>query len=90
MIAAKNERITARVNEHVKETLITAAELVGSTLNQFLIQSALEKAETIIEKNKLIHFSEKDAQVFFEALDNPPEANSKLKTAFENYKNKIG
>jgi len=90
MITAKNERITARVSEQVKDTLTVAADIVGATLNQFLIQSALEKAENIIEKDKTIHLSSKDAEVFFNALDNPPEPNIKLKNAFENYKNKIG
>ncbi len=90
MDTIKNERITARVTEQVKETLSSAAEIMGATLNQFLIQAALEKAENIIEKDKIIRLSNKDAQVFFNALDNPPEPNIKLKNAFENYKNKIG
>ncbi len=90
MTTAKHERITARVSEHVKDTLTVAADLTGATLNQFLIQAALEKAENIIEKDKMIYLSDKDAQVFFNALDNPPEPNKKLKNAFKNYKNKIG
>lgn len=90
MNSAKNERITARVTEQVKDTLSTAADLMGSTLNQFLIQAALEKAESIIEKDKVIYLSNKDAEVFFNALDNPPEPNEKLKNAFKNYKKKIG
>ncbi len=63
---------------------------MGTSLNQFLIQSALEKAENIIEKDKIIHLSHKDAEVFFNALENPPEPNIKLKSAPENYKNKMG
>jgi uncharacterized protein (DUF1778 family) len=55
-----------------------------------LIQAALEKAENIIEKDKMIYLSDRDAQVFFDALDNPPEPNTKLKSAFERYKNKMG
>jgi len=90
MITAKNERITARVSEQVKDTLTIAADIVGATLNQFLIQSALEKAENIIQKDKIIHLSNEDAQVFFNALNNPPEPNIKLKNAFNNYKNKMG
>ena len=89
MPVANNERITARVSEHVKETLIAAAELTGATLNQFLVQSALEKAENIIEKDKLIHLSNKDAQLFFDALENPPEPNAKLINAVKNYKANI-
>ena len=90
MTSAKNERITARVSGQVKDTLTVAADIVGSTLNQFLIQAALEKAENIIEKDKIIFLSNKDAQVFFNALDTPPEPNKKLKNAFKNYKNKFG
>jgi len=90
MITAKNERITARVSKQVKDTLAVAADLVGATLNQFLIQAALERAENIIEKDKVIRLSNRNAQVFFHALDNPTEPNIKLKNSFENYKNKIG
>jgi len=89
MPAINNERITARVSEQIKETLMAAADLTGATLNQFLVQSALEKAENIIEKDKLIHLSNKDAQFFFDALENPPEPNSKLKNAVKNYKANI-
>jgi uncharacterized protein (DUF1778 family) len=90
MNIAKNERITARVNEQVKDTLLAATDIVGTTLNQFLIQAALEKAENIIDKNKIIYLSKKDTKVFFDALDNPPEPNAKIKSAVNQYKNKIG
>ncbi len=86
MNIVKNERITARVSEQVKETLMIASDLMGATLNQFLIQAALEKAEDIIDKDKRIHLSYKDAEVFFNTLDYPPETNLKLKKAIERYK----
>lgn len=89
MPVVNNERITARVSEQIKETLMAAADLTGATLNQFLVQSALEKAESIIEKDKLIHLSNKDAQLFFDMLENPPEPNAKLKNAVKNYKANI-
>lgn len=89
MSVINNERITARVSEQIKETLISAADLTGATLNQFLVQSALEKAESIIEKDKIIHLSNKDAQLFFDMLENPPEPNSKLKNAVKNYRANI-
>jgi len=86
MTTIKNERITARVSEQVKDTLATAANITGATLNQFLIQAALEKAEHIIEKDKIIHLRQKDSKVFFEAMENPPVPNNKLKKAFNTYK----
>ena len=90
MTTIKNERITARVSEQVKDTLTIAANITGATLNQFLIQAALEKAENIIEKDKIIHISLKDAKVFFDAIENPPAPNSKLKSAFNTYKQDFG
>ena len=84
-----NERITARVSEQIKQILTVAADLTGATLNQFLVQAALEKAEHIIEKNKLIQLSKNDAEVFFGALENPPEPNAKLMNAVKNYRNYI-
>ena len=89
MPVVNNERITARVSEQIKETLIAAADLTGATLNQFLVQSALEKAESIIEKDKMIHLSNKDAQIFFDMLENSPEPNKKLKNAVKNYRANI-
>ncbi len=84
MDSIKNERITARVTEQVKNTLNIAANIMGATLNQFLIQAALEKAE------KIIYLSEEDIQLFFYALENPPKPNEKLKNAFVMYREQIG
>lgn len=89
MSTINNERITARVTEHIKDTLLAAAELTGATLNQFLIQSALEKAEDIIEKDKLIQLSDKDTLFFFQSLEAPPTPNSKLTNAIDNYRANI-
>jgi uncharacterized protein (DUF1778 family) len=69
--------------------LETTANLMGATLNQFLVQAALEKAENIIEKDKVISLSNKDAKLFFDILDSPPEPNKKLKNAFDNYNRMI-
>lgn len=90
MTTIKTERITARVSESIKDTLGIAANLMGATLNQFLVQAALEKAENIIEKDKVISLSSEDAKLFFDILDSPPEPNKKLKNAFDNYKSMIG
>ena len=89
MSTINNERITARVSENIKETLIAAAELTGATLNQFLVQSALEKAEDIIEKDKLIQLSHKDSICFFDSLENPSMPNAKLTSAVASYRANI-
>lgn len=78
-------RITARVSQNVVEILETAATLVGSTLNQFVTQAALEKAEKIIENEKIIRLSQEAATWFFDLVDNPPAPSPELKNAFQRY-----
>lgn len=75
-------RITARVPENIHSVLSEAAALVGATLNQFVVQSALERATNIIEHERFIYLSSQASKKFIDALDDPPSANAKLKAAF--------
>jgi uncharacterized protein (DUF1778 family) len=85
-ILKEKERISARVPQHAYQTLTQAAEISGATLNQFLLQAALEKAQMIIEKNRTIKLSTQSAKVFFDAIENPPKPKGKLKKAMKIYK----
>ena len=80
-----NLRVSARVTSRVYETLAQAAELSGATMNQFIVQSAYEKAQEVIEKERFIRMTTRSASVFFEALENPPEPTKKLKQAARAY-----
>lgn len=79
-------RITARVSESVRETLEQAAELLGATVNQFVVQTAYQEAQRVIERESTIRLSQKDAARIFSLLDDAPEANRKLKKAVQVYK----
>ncbi|RKZ38165.1 MAG: DUF1778 domain-containing protein [Gammaproteobacteria bacterium] len=81
-----NEQILKPLSNQIREVLQQAANLVGITLNQFIIQASLEKAQTIIEHEQIVHLCKKDAEVFFKALDNPPPPNDKLVEAVTFYK----
>jgi uncharacterized protein (DUF1778 family) len=78
-------RLTARVPLQVQETLELAAAMVGATVNQFMVQSALREAERIIEQERVIRLSARDAEVFIQALENPPSPNAKLKAALQSH-----
>lgn len=80
------ERITARVSSAVAETLNEAAELAGTTLNSFVIQAALEKAQRVIDREKMIHLTRNDAAMLLDLLDNPPAPNAAMMKAFERFK----
>lgn len=82
----KTERVTARISENVYYTLDQAASILGATLNQFLVQSAFEKAQRVIEHERIITLSEEDTRLFFDAVENPPPLNEKLRRTIERYK----
>ena len=42
------KRITARVSEGVRDTLEQAAELLGATVNQFVVQTAYVEAHKLL------------------------------------------
>lgn len=79
-------RITARVTQEVKERLSMAATLSGiSSINSFILNAALEKADEIIKREESIRLSSQDSILFVEALDRPAQLHPKLKEAFNQY-----
>ena len=83
------KRFQTRMPYHVHDKLMHASELLGATLNQFIIQSALEKAQLILEQERVLNITQKDAEVFFEAIENPPPPNKELVKAAIAYKRKF-
>jgi uncharacterized protein (DUF1778 family) len=82
-------RITARMSGPLVEKLQQAADLCGSTLNQFLVQAALKEADRIIEQERVIRFTKEDAELFMDMLDAPRAPNEALMKAYERYKDKM-
>lgn len=76
--ARAEERIPARMPTAVYDRVVEAAQAVGATLNQFLVQSALEKANEILEQERVIKLSAHAAKTVFDLMDNPPAPNERL------------
>lgn len=85
---APNERghISAQVSDAVADTLLEAAELTGATLDQFVVQSALENAHRIIDRERMISVTREDAAFLLDLLDSPPAPNEAMTKAFARYK----
>ena len=79
-------RFTNRMAQPVALKLQEAADLTGTTLNQFMVQAALEKAEKILEREKTIYFSKNDAAMLMNLLDAPAKPNAALLKAYERFK----
>jgi uncharacterized protein (DUF1778 family) len=83
-------RITARVPAQLRETLEEAAAIIGTTINQFVVQSAFVEAQRVIERETIIRLSHEDAKKVFFLIDNPPKPNKKLKEAFRAHSEVFG
>jgi len=83
------KRITARVPDNVRVTLEQAAELLGATVNQFVVQTAYQEAQRVIERESVIRLSQKDAMKVLSLLDHPPKPNQRLKQAVKAFKGTV-
>lgn len=85
MLPVSERRLTTRITDRVQETLQAAADLVGATLNQFVVQAALEKAEKIIENESTMILTRRESMRLLQLLDNPPPRNEKFLAAQARY-----
>ena len=81
--AKAEERIPARMPTAVYDRVVEAAQAVGATLNQFLVQSALEKANEILEQERVIKLSANAAKAVFDLMENPPAPSERLQAAMQ-------
>lgn len=89
-ISPKSARFDARLSPEQKAMFEKAASLQGyKTLSDFVIQVVQEAAAGIIDRHQTILASERDRQVFFNALANPPKPSKRLIKAARDYKKMI-
>jgi len=81
-------RITARVPQNVQDTLQHAADLVGSPLNQFIVQAALREAQRVIDRERIVELSSHDAAFLLKLLEKPARPNARLAEALQNYRSR--
>ena len=85
-VALERDRISTRVPKEVRDRLEEAADRTGATINQFVVQAALEKADQILERDRVTRLSARDAEWLLDMLDQPPRPpNAKLQRALDNY-----
>lgn len=85
-IAKEHARFDARLSKELKELFEKAAHLGGyRSLTDFVLLTVQEKAKQIIQENEQIIASEKDGQLFFDAITHPKKPSKTLKNALEDY-----
>jgi uncharacterized protein (DUF1778 family) len=83
-------RFDTRLPKEQKEYFEYAANLGGfRNLTEFMIFSAQQQANIIVENRNAILASKMDQEIFFEAIMKPSRPNSKLKKAVTRYNQAI-
>lgn len=83
----KNARFDTRLPKEQKVFFEKAARLGGyRNLTDFVVMAVQEKAKQIISEKERIIASQKDSEIFFNALMNPKEPNEELSKAANEFK----
>jgi uncharacterized protein (DUF1778 family) len=85
MLAQTANRLTTRITGHVQDKLQAAADILGSTLNQFVVQAALEKAEKVIENESTILLTRKESLWLLDLIENPSPRSERFRKAQARY-----
>lgn len=86
-IKQSKARFDTRLSQEQKDLFERAAQVGGyRSLTDFVVLTVQEKAKEIISEKERIIASEKDSEIFFEAITNSPKANKNLTDAANEYK----
>jgi uncharacterized protein (DUF1778 family) len=80
------QRIDVRLRQDQKTCIEKAAGIKGVSLTDFIIQNAVENATRTIREHETWTLERPDAELFFEALLNPPAPGARLLSAAKRYK----
>ncbi|GEM_PF-426466 len=68
----KSERLAARATPRQKAAIQRAADIAGRSITDFIIDSALKAAEKTLRDYQILELTEREAEAFFDAIENPP------------------
>jgi uncharacterized protein (DUF1778 family) len=86
----KDERLEARVTPDQKRLIERAAELLGSTVTDFVVVSAQQAAADTIRDFETLVLRDQARDVFINAILNPPPPNDAARAAVQRYKTEMG
>ncbi len=85
-VIREQARFDARLPKELKQFFEKAAYLGGfRSLTDFIILTVKEKAKEIIKEKEQVIASEKDSQIFFDAITKPNKPSKTLKKALDDY-----
>lgn len=81
--AKRDTTINVRVSVKTRDLIDTAAELIGKTRSEFVLESARQHAIDVLLDQRLFSLREKEYEAFLNALDNPPDPPERLWALFK-------
>jgi uncharacterized protein (DUF1778 family) len=82
----EQSRFDARLPKEQKQFFERAAYIGGyRNLTDFVILAVQEKAKEIIKEKEQVFASERDSQIFFDAITKPKKPSKTLKKALDDY-----
>ena len=81
----RDERIDCRVNLESKQLFARAAQISGSSISAFIVESARARAIRILAEHERLVLNNEARDQFMQALDNPPSPNATLRAAAKKY-----
>ena len=86
----RGARLEARVSAAQKSLLQRAAALSGRTLSEFVVASAQDAANKVIQDHAAIELSRSEQIAFVTALLDPPKPPARLRRAAAAYRQQMG
>jgi uncharacterized protein (DUF1778 family) len=83
------ERLGFRLDQETKSLIERAARLERRKLTDFCVTALTGAARRTIAEHETLTLSERDRQVFFDVLINPPKPNERLIRAVADHKRRI-
>ena len=74
----RTEKLDLRLTAQAKLTLQSAAEVTHKTLSDFVLESALARADSVLAERQVFRLDAERWRAFLAALDAPPKARPRL------------
>ena len=82
-------RLVARAKPETHRLIAEAAELQGSTVSQFLLDAALERAAKVTERATRLNVSRETFESMMLAMDQPARPLPRLRQAAKRYRDQV-
>ncbi|NLD14268.1 MAG: DUF1778 domain-containing protein [Gammaproteobacteria bacterium] len=79
----KDTRLHIRCDQNVRNLLDKAAAYAHMSVSEFVLGTAVEQAQSVIEAHESMVLSQEDFAAFLQALDAPAQPNPALQRAFD-------